>query len=725
MALGSEPRYSRAVSDLDPHNARAVLGGLARRLDRALSAQDPEWRCRRILPRPDGSAALSLRLGAREELLLWVPPEAGGVVTGAAWGALEGPRLRDGAWAVVARILAKAVAHPAFALLAFVNRDLQVMRYGDAVVDTLLAGRCAPGHTRWFDWTFAEVFQGAADRFVLHFDGPPGRMTLAVTAPGVALEGVSLVAQAPQYRLWLVADPRPEASRQAVTQQVERFVAFLLARAVHPGLAVEGETVVTHDGGGLTGVALADPYGQGAPVSTARWGNPRQWHQFFSDFEVARAGLCGLVFTEPQAFITHGEPECHRVEPSVWPRPQVFARVPFATRSLAPEPGSREFAVVVGDRELVFGATEPLARALDAAEAYPEARFVMLNTTCLPKMAGDDVASLLSARRAPGSKPIIAINTDLDSPEATYHDLVRQMARPSEETPFGEAREGIGLLGFTPGRARDELMTLCQAIGLPVSGCLGPELSPKRVAAFRRAVIQVVYPSPPWPALQQELFGDLGVVALSPFAPYGLAGSEEWFAALAEATGELGAKVRERYLEAVEPYARRFNALRTEVEGVGMALVVDAQEIDRLIAPERCYGVRLLNLLGECGFAVHLLLREPPERADEALDEGVLTRLEAERFPGQALQVHRFCTEGELHDLLDGVGLQLAYSEVACDDRLARHGLVGVGLDVWELGPMGAVRSLERLRRLARWPFFARYARRNLPPPVGDPERSP
>jgi hypothetical protein len=144
-----------------------------------------------------------------------------------------------------------------------------------------------------------------------------------------------------------------------------------------------------------------------------------------------------------------------------------------------------------------------------------------------------------------------------------------------------------------------------------------------------------------------------------------------------------------------------------------LAFVVDAQEIDRLVEPARCYGVRLLPLLGECGFEVHLLVREAPGSASQ--DDGLLARMQGARFPGSELQVHRFSTEEELSDLLGEGSFRLVYSEVACDDRLARHGLVGFGLDVWELGPAGAVRSLERLGRLARWPFFARYVRRSQP----------
>ena len=711
MALEQEPRYIMPVPGLDPHNARAVFGSLTKRLDRALSRHDPSWRCLRVLPRQDGAAVLTLRLAGKEESLLWVAPEQTRSGEGEAWGALRGRGGPREARLVLARALARLSADPRFSLVSFPNRQLGIIRYNDSIVDTLIAGRCAPLHTRWFDWIFAEVFQGAADRFVLHFDGPPGRMTLAVAAPGVSIEGATLVKEAKQYCLWLVSDPRTPEARELVSEQVERFLGFLLSRAVHPGMEVAGEEGITFDGGGLSGPALSDPYGRGAPISTARWGNPHQWHQFFSDFEVSRAGLCGLVFTEPQAFVTHGEPECHRVEPNVRPHPHVYARVPFAQRHLAPEPGSREFAVVIGERDLVFGAAKSLGEALDAAEAHADARFVVLNSTCLPKMAGDDVASLVSERRAAGRKTIISMNTDLDSPEATYHDIVVQMAKPGGEDEIAAPGSGLGLLGFFPGRSRDELVKLCLAIGLPVAGCLGPELGPRQVEAYRRASLQVLYPSPPWPALQAELFGDLVAPVLSPAPPFGIKGSLDWLVAVGEAIGKGPAEIREQYSSTLAVALNRFEELRAQVAGVGVGLVVDSLEVSRLVDPARCYGVRLLPLLGECGFKVHVLVREAEDGADPAKEEENLGLLCAARYPGFELAVHRFGTEEELHALLDGGFLRLVYSEVSCDERLSRHGLLGFSLDLWELGPWGAIRSLERLARLAGWPFFSRYAR--------------
>lgn len=657
----------------------------------------------------DGSAAITLSVGNGEKTLFWVAPTSGGSRP-KHWGALVGTEVAEPLRSVVGGALARALKSPLYALLPFVNRSLATLSFGDTVVDTFLAGRLAPGHTRWFAWVLSEVFQGAAHRFSLHFDGPQGRLSFVVTSPGVTLGEAEALVHAPHYRLWLTADPRPVEARAVVSEQVERFLGFLLARAVHPDLVLVGDVAPRVHDGVQPDTVGADPYGAGAPVSTSRWGNPGQWHQFFSDFEVARAGLCGLTFTEPMAFITHGEPECQRVEPPVRPRPHVFARLPFAHRWVVPEPGSREFVSVIGEREVVFGATPMLERVMAAAQEHPQSRFVMLNNTCLPKMVGDDVTSV-APRSEPGmGKPVVVMNTDLDSPEATYHDLVRQLALVGEVAPSEQAK-GVALLGFPPGRGRDELTALCEALGLPVAGCLGPELSVLRAETFRRAALHVIWPAPPWPSLREELFGHLPVPMLVPRAPLGMEGSRTWFAAVAEALRGDQGDLAGPWQEHVGPLSERFDSLRAKVRGAGVGFVVDAKELDRLVEPTRSYGVSLLPLIAECGFVVHVLMRLASGGDSGEQRASARLRLEEALGPGAEMHIHPFEQREELEDLLSGDAFSMVYSELSCDDRLARHGLLGFGLDSWELGPEGAVRSLERMLRLSRWPFFARYGR--------------
>ncbi len=698
------------------HDARAVLAALLSRVARSLRQAGLPAVVRRVLPRIDGTAAVEL-----DALTLdWVSPAA--PVLDAApppprlhWGRLDGNGAPAATVHAVGQALGITARHPAFRLLPFTNRDRAQLAFGDAVVDVLLADRLAPGRTRWFDWVFTEAFQDRAERFFLHFEGPAGRLRLMVTAPQVEPEGELLVSH-PLFRLPLAEDPRPASLRAQVPHQVERFVGFLLHRAVHPAMRLSQSARVTYDG--APEATPGKVAWVGAPISTSRWGNPRQWHQFFSDFEVERAGLCSLRYTDPVTQITHGEPECHRVEPRVRPRPHVFARLPFAAayHAESPEPGTRHFVSVIGERETVLGSDASLRRVFDAARDHQGTILVVVNNTCLPKMVGDDLDSLVQELRRTAGRPVLRMNTDLDSPEATYRDLVLQTA-PGESPGEAGAEDAVALMGFVPGRGRDELVGRLEELGVTVEGVLGPELSAKRAQACRRAAVQVVFPRSPWPGLREALFGQSPSRVLSPPAPFGWTDSLAWLEAVAEATGTRE-QLAARRLEWQASLGRDFDRLRQQAAALRVGIVVEQADRSRLWEPERCHGVRLLPLLLDCGFQVRVLLLSEGGARDEA-EAGADAEAELRAAGGNPeadrLEVVPFESPGELEAHLSCGELQLVYSEVACDARLSRAGIAPLGLDPLELGLAGAVRCLSRWVHRGRWPFYRRYGA-YLPP---------
>jgi len=157
------------------------------------------------------------------------------------------------------------------------------------------------------------------------------------------------------FSFHLLNDPRTPDQRKLLAHQVERFLGFLLCRAVHPGMRLSLTTApvvrseVGSRGAGGSG-ERKDAGGRkvleeqlqfdGAPVSTTRWGNPKQWYQFFSDFEVERSSLCSVRFTDPISYVVHGEMECKGIEPNTFGRRADFANTPWPMEPPESVPGS-------------------------------------------------------------------------------------------------------------------------------------------------------------------------------------------------------------------------------------------------------------------------------------------------------------------------------------------------------------------------------------------------
>jgi hypothetical protein len=711
------------MADRDPYDVVGVLRVLTHRLTAALAPMAGDgWRCQRVLPRIDGTAALVISGPLPDATYNWVAPPSPeepndrGRATWH-WGRLRppedagDPQVTRQVTRLLSATLARALARPAFAMLRWCNRHLTALRFDDAVVDVMLADRLAPGRSRWFDHVFREAFQDQADHFLLVFAGPLGDLQFSVTAPGVTLSAGELLLKHRLFCLWLREDPRPEDARGRVPFQVERFLGFLLSRSVHPSMHLRGGDGSTHAGRTPGGGATTS--WRGAPVSTSRWGNPLQWHQFFSDFEVSRSGLCNVQFNEPVAYVMHGEPECNLVEPQIRPRTHTYTRMPFRQvrpDSRAPESRGRKFVSLITERETVLGGDDSLEAALDRAARDPHTQLIYINNTCLPKMVGDDLDSLVSRLAARTDKPILNLNTDLDSPDASYRHMLAQAEQHATHPPDARpvSPRAVSFLGFARGPYRRELGRLLEALEVEVAAFLVPTLDVQGVWLYRAGCAQVIYPRDAWQRLHAELFGDLDTPVLDVPAPYGLRDTRRWLEVIAGAAGRQDA-FDECWPRLAEEETRRFEALRARVDDRRVGAVVTPESAPRLYGAERLYGVRLLPLLEELGFGLDVLLLDPDPAATAAVDEAEAGLRSCLEDPTR-LTVHRFDSPAALARRLADAPCPLVYSEVACDHRLSRAGKTGFSLEIFEMGLAGAVRSLERLLTLERWPFYRRYA---------------
>lgn len=702
---------------MDSLDGRAIFEALGRRIHAALRRDGQGAGCLRAVPRIDGSLYLDLDLAGQPLRLDWPPhraddePLALHPVRPASQQVAPGPVER--VTALAAGVLEVTLADPGGVLLRFHNRALGVLTFDEQVVDLLLADRFGPGRTRWFDYVFQDAFQEELEAFRLTFSGPGGPLIFEVRANRGKPPAPSLASN-PLFHLLRVEDPRSAAQRGLLAHQVERFLGFLLHRAVHPGMRLAGPPAQPDLGPGADGPGPDGLPGQrtdsfeGAPVSTTRWGNPLQWHQFFSDFEIERAGLCAIKFTDPIAFVVHGETECMTVEPHTFSGLVSFANLPWPHGDPGqPSGGERGFFTGLVEADAIQGGEAKLQQALQRAVSARDVQLVCLNNTCLPKIIGDDVAAAVRRVRQASDVPILSMNTDLDSPDAVYRDLVEQArgavsGEGSRDAPPGASID-LALLGYPPGPGRRQLVDELSAAGVPSITCLLPEFGIEALAAFLRARVGLIYPHGPWLELTDELLGDLGVSLHPAPAPYGFEGTRRWVQRAAEAVAQPGVAERWR-AQALQPRLHRWEAARREAGEHRLAMVVDQASLPRLVDPHRLYGFSLLPLLEEMGFGLDVLVLGDPEQ----LDPAPLT--DALEQPDR-LRLHWYVSPEELEALLRDGAFGAVYSEVFFDRRISRAGKAQFHLGMMGMGLDGALTALQDLLDLCRWPFYRRYGR--------------
>jgi nitrogenase iron protein NifH len=451
------------------------------------------------------------------------------------------------------------------------------------------------------------------------------------------------------------------------------------------------------------------------------WGAADQWRNFFCDFETRRNVRMCLEGSTPVVNVWHQDLECSYATPNYndpsLPAFFKFPWPPFVERRDERGPqersgprrgkgkpakddrgdeGEGRWNVMTNlkDLDVIHGGGRKLDEALAAAVAHGEGRAagIVVHSTCIPTVIGDDAEAVVARWQKRTKLPIVYMNHTAGSCED--FDACLALFRKMQKDPaFARAKRRPGtvnLVGFPEGPALEELVQLLREAGVEVCARVMPSLNIDTVRGYLSAQAQVLYPNGAYAKTYKEFFEHLPIKTLRPEAPYGWEGTKAWLEAVAD---EIGVKrgVKPALARAGKELSAGWEAARRQARGRSVAFVVDGFHMRRLSDPAQTWGVPLLRLLREMGFGVEILC------FGEAKKGG----------PGLSF----FQTPAELAALLGEGRFAAVYSEYTYDSRLAQAGKAQFSLDCFEMGLAGAVRSLARLGGICRWPFARRYAR--------------
>jgi nitrogenase iron protein len=452
------------------------------------------------------------------------------------------------------------------------------------------------------------------------------------------------------------------------------------------------------------------------------WGAADQWRSFFCDFETRRNVRMCLEGSTPVVNVWHQDLECSYATPNYNdPSLPAFFKFPWPPyvekrgekgpprRGPGPRAGKRgrlpedrgdegegrwNIMTNLRDLDVIHGGGRKLDESLAAAVAQAEGRAaaVVVHSTCIPTVIGDDAEAVVARWQKRTKVPIVYMNHTSGSCE-DFDVCLALFRRMQKDPSFAKARRRPGtvnLVGFPDGPALDELAALLRETGVEVNVRVMPSLNIDAARGYLSAEAQVLYPNGAYAKTYKDFFEHLPIKTLRPDAPYGWEGTKAWVARVA---GELGRKrgVGPALARAARDLSLGWEAARRQVRGRGVAFVVDGFRMRRLTDPTQTWGVPLLRVLREMGLGVEILCYGEAKKEAPGL-----------RF---------FKTPEELARLLRSGRFDAVYSEYTYDNRLARAGKSQFSLDCFEMGLAGAVRSLTRLGGICRWPFARRYAR--------------
>ena len=452
---------------------------------------------------------------------------------------------------------------------------------------------------------------------------------------------------------------------------------------------------------------------EGSPgLNSQVWGAPDQWRRFFCDFETRRSVRMSLEGSTPLINVWHQDLECSYSTPNAedaslpsfykfpWPRTEMDQEAAPGPAARGKDKNKRDDGALgsimtnLKDLDVIHGGGKKLDEAIGEAvkNAAGRAEAIIVHSTCIPTVIGDDAEAVVKRWQARTKIPIVYMNHAESSCQELDVCLLlfKRMQKDPSFAKVPRRPRSVNLVGFPSGPGLKELVRLLEAIGLSVNACVMPALSLAVARRYLAAEVQVLFPNAAYAATYKEIFEPMPIRTLRPDAPYGFDGTKKWLASLA---GEFGltSKVRAVHTKAAKAVSAAWEKGRREAAGHGLAFVVDAHHVGRLTDPSQTWAIPVLRFLREMGFGVEILCYGRPRK--------------------QASHFTSFRTPEELSALLTAGRFEAVYSEYAYDSRLSRAGKAQFSLEGFEMGLAGAARTLEGLNGICRWPFQRRYAR--------------
>jgi nitrogenase iron protein NifH len=450
--------------------------------------------------------------------------------------------------------------------------------------------------------------------------------------------------------------------------------------------------------------AKAKPEGSGwvDGPHAMQWGETRQWANFFADRESSRNYDQQVFLDAPIVGVSHEDLECHFATPFFNDGHMTFHNFKWLQRREREDrfgSGCVGLTTDIREADVVQGGSAKLKEAMDLAlEKCAGKAAILVTTTCVPTVIGDDAVGIIEKYKAKSPVPVL-FSSPAAGQELNLLEYFFKRARESEEYRKTRPRpRTVNLIGFPPGYGRDELEGLLGQVGIQVNLCMLPRLSAAEALRFAAASCHVLYPDPNIEGVYKTLFKDMDIDLLRPPAPYGLKNTRRW---VLEVARSLGAEESAEDMWARESrrVSERWEALRSRVKGRRLAFVTDRDRVPRLSNPFGMAGVPLVSMLKEMGFGIDYLVLVEGKSPDLPKGQG-------------RHSVSWFTSSEELRKLLVEGAFDAVYSEYFYDSRLTRSGKAEFSLLDLEMGVEGCLRSLQRLGNICHWPFYERYGRR-------------
>ncbi len=424
------------------------------------------------------------------------------------------------------------------------------------------------------------------------------------------------------------------------------------------------------------------------------------WARFFCPEDIQRHRRTSFVPENPTTDIMHGDLECRYTFPWFDGKTVPFWNFPWTIANQQTKPAAYKLLFTDLNETEVTEGQKSLKKVEDsfrlAAQEAQSDDIIMLNSACVPDLTGEDPTPFLP-KHGEKTKTIYRASDGRDVAYSTTEEMIKKSL--DKEKDFSPQSRTVNLVGYPGGKAREELISLLNQVGISVSACVVPSLGFEPLRLARKASLNIMIGHRLFEGEVKDFVAQFPVRSLTPSAPYGVKATRLWLKTVCEAAGIDSQVARDIWEKNWNPLKGRWENLISQSRGKKLAFVLSPKQISQIIDPRWTFAVPMFEMLSEMGFDFNFLIfaKNHPQ-----------LKLPKNRFK---ISLDFFSKEEELTRLLKNGAFDAVYSDYFFDRRISRAGKAQFSLSIFEAGPWGALRTLERFLGICKLPFYGEYGR--------------
>ncbi len=673
--------------------------------------------CRYFLPSYSGDLHIQLDITGSKYLFIWEttlpenPTGAHGVLMGRGFRFPEGMDVRQRLTLIrQLAVLLSRIGPAGLAMLDKRNRDIKTVPLCAEGMRQLAADFLQKETRIWGEFEFSGCSEeDTADGEILVFDFSSSQRKLSL-AFHPEYKGSKLPDEILRNHLGALAihrDTRTQDEKSKLSFQVERAFAYVLSVGINPQMKwgaalppLDAEATGDEIGPGESLIDLEAPERHIDDEFFQVWDLWEGKHDdFFQNWGNDDLFFLTLLYSPDVGHVAHGGRECPAGTPQFIDPTELRTPSPWKLNGHRNLLKGFSFSDV-DDRSTIFGGESRLKEMLDDRTGGDDLLFVTHH--CEYVYIGDRVQEICAKHPASESKRLQYLLPPMPQFVKAARDL-NWWAKIVDRIPKSDPQAAtINLVGMDAddSKSSQELEKLLEACGISVSNHFYPTLTPKKLSSFDKASLCVMRPWSPIKKVIGELLEERGQKIFEPAAPYGFEGTRLWLEAVSQKLGLSEKLDDEKWRRLLDELAPNREELLKKAHGIKAAFVIRVELMEELLKPEFFFGLDPLALLSEFGIETVIYMIEDEEKKKQA-PEGLSDKVEIIKIPHDA----------DMIEVLKNSDVHLVYTDKTENEIVAKAGKMPFSIFDLEMGPSGAIRSLQKLTSLAGTSFYRNFNR--------------